>query len=108
MLTDLITDSLAQLLASLAVILLLALAERARRRRRARRGVDPTPDSAQARTYTLPGTLASDGHPVRIVSTRPAGTVIYHVGLNGREEFELTDATLSDGTYATEPLGRYR
>jgi hypothetical protein len=109
MLTDLITGSLAELLGGLAVILLLALTERARRQRQAvRRGVAPTPCSPQARTYTLPGTLAPDGHPVRIVSTRPAGTVIYHPGRIGRDEFELTDAMLSDGTYATEPLSRYR
>jgi hypothetical protein len=113
MLTDLITSSFAELLGGLAVILFLALAERVRRQRRAiaRRGVAPAPgssDSLQARTYTLSGTLAPDGHPVRIVSTRPAGTVIYHHGRIGREEFELTDAMLTDGTYATEPLCRYQ
>ncbi|MFB7239366.1 hypothetical protein ACFCXK_31880 [Streptomyces sp. NPDC056269] len=112
MLTDLITGSLAELLGGLAVILLLAVAERARRQRQAvRRSAAANPESpgvTRARTYTLPGTLAPDGHPIRIVSTRPAGTLIYHRGLFGREDFELTDAMLSDGTYAAEPLSRYR
>ncbi|MFE5614086.1 hypothetical protein [Streptomyces sp. NPDC056524] len=110
MLTDLITSSLAELLGGLAGILLLAVAGRARLRRRAARRVAPAEirDVRQARTYTLPGTLAPDGCPVKVISTRPAGTILYHSGPVGREKFELTDFVLSDGTYAAEPLSRYQ
>ncbi|UQW99131.1 hypothetical protein [Streptomyces sp. RerS4] len=49
---------------------------------------------------------APDGHPVQLVSCRPAGTVVY--GPDGRQEYELTDAVLRDGSFAAEPLARYR
>ncbi|MFD9269063.1 hypothetical protein ACFWB1_08350 [Streptomyces goshikiensis] len=54
------------------------------------------------------GTRGPDGQPVRIASGRAAGTVITRQEGRGRRRFELTDAVLSDGTYAAEPLDGYR
>lgn len=61
------------------------------------------------RTYTLIGTRAPDGHLVLLASSRPAGTVItwQEVASDRRQRFELTDAALSDGTFAAEPLDWY-
>ncbi|AYV31829.1 hypothetical protein EES41_34340 [Streptomyces sp. ADI95-16] len=66
------------------------------------------PGGRPARTYTLVGTRGPDGQPVRIASGRAAGTVITRQEGRGRRRFELTDAVLSDGTYAAEPLDGYR
>ncbi|MFD9474587.1 hypothetical protein [Streptomyces goshikiensis] len=113
MLNDVITGSIAELLGGLAVVVALGLAARARRRRGSRHGIAPGGDGAAgraARTYTLIGTRAPDGHVVQIASSRPAGTVITRQDPTGlrRQRFELTDAVLSDGTYAAEPLDWYR
>ncbi|MEU8617315.1 hypothetical protein [Streptomyces sp. NPDC048623] len=47
---------------------------------------------------------------VQLASSRPAGTVItwQELATDRRQRFELTDAVLSDGTYAAEPLDWYR
>ncbi|MFE7111133.1 hypothetical protein ACFU98_42750 [Streptomyces sp. NPDC057575] len=62
---------------------------------------------AVVRSYTLLGTTGTDGSPVQLASTRPAGTVIVWPAENGQERFELTDARLYDGTFAAEPVDRY-
>ncbi|WP_314254506.1 hypothetical protein [Streptomyces sp. DSM 40907] len=113
MLNDVITGSIAELLGGLAVVVAVGLDARARRRRGARRGTASGEDGAAtrpARTYTLIGTRAPDGHAVQIASSRPAGTVVTRQESTGdrRQRFELTDAVLSDGTYAAEPLDWYR
>ncbi|MFG2234923.1 hypothetical protein ACGFNX_33865 [Streptomyces sp. NPDC048723] len=112
MLNDVITGLIAELLGGLAVVVAVGLDARARRRRGARRGTASGGNGAEtrpARTYTLIGTRAPDGHAVQIASSRPAGTVINRQEPAGeRRRFELTDAVLSDGTYAAEPLDWYR
>ncbi|WP_328792686.1 MULTISPECIES: hypothetical protein [unclassified Streptomyces] len=113
MLNDVIAGSIAEVLGGLAVVAFVGLDARARRRRAARRGTARGEDGAAtrpARTYTLIGARAPDGHAVQIVSSRPAGTVIARQEPAGdrRRRFELTDAILSDGTYAAEPLDWYR
>ncbi|WP_411107272.1 hypothetical protein [Streptomyces sp. cmx-4-9] len=68
-----------------------------------------TGTARQARTYTLLGARAADGQPVHWPSSRPAGVRINWTGPAGkREEFELTDAVLPDGTYAAERVGPQR
>ncbi|MEV7565626.1 hypothetical protein [Streptomyces tanashiensis] len=61
-------------------------------------------------TYTLIATRAPDGHVVQLASSRPAGTVItwQESASDRRQRYELTDAVLSDGTYAAEPADWYR
>ncbi|MFJ5548568.1 hypothetical protein [Streptomyces sp. NPDC093225] len=113
MLNDVITGSLSELLGGLAVVVAVSLTARARRRRGARRDTTPGEDGTAprpARTYTLIGTRAPDGHAVQIASSRSAGTVItrQEPTSDRRQRFELTDALLSDGTYAAEPLDWYR
>ncbi|MEU2232609.1 hypothetical protein [Streptomyces vietnamensis] len=113
MLNDVITGSIAELLGGCAVVVAVALVARTRRRRGARRGTAPGGDGAAtrpARTYTLIGTRAPDGHVVQLASSRPAGTVItwQEPASDRQQRFELTDAVLSDGTYAAEPLDWYR
>ncbi|OEJ31010.1 hypothetical protein BGK67_06300 [Streptomyces subrutilus] len=114
MLNDVITGSIAELLGGCAVVVAVALVARARGRRRARRGTAQGGDGAAtrpaARTYTLIGTRAPDGHLVLVASSRPAGTVItwQEPASDRRQQFELTDAVLSDGTFAAEPLDWYR
>lgn len=113
MLNDVITGSIAELLGSCAVLVAVALVGRARGRRRARRGTAQGGDEAATRptrTYTLIGTRAPDGHVVLLASSRPAGTVItwQKAASDRRQRFELTDAVLSDGTFAAEPLDWYR
>ncbi|MER5775489.1 hypothetical protein ABT144_14565 [Streptomyces sp. NPDC002039] len=113
MLNDVITGSIAELLGGLSVVVTLGLAARTRSRRVGRRGVAPGGDGSAgrpARTYTLIGTRAPDGHAIQIASGRTAGTVITRPDPTGRrlQRFELTDAVLSDGTYAAEPLDWYR
>ncbi|MFI1285212.1 hypothetical protein ACH4U5_31410 [Streptomyces sp. NPDC020858] len=112
MLHDVITGSVGELLGGLALVLVLALTAWTRRRRMATRP-DTPPDGGpaaarHARRYTLLGTRAADGHPEQVVSSRPAGTVVSQRGPGRRQRFELTDAILADGTYAAEPLDRYR
>ncbi|CCA59008.1 hypothetical protein SVEN_5722 [Streptomyces venezuelae ATCC 10712] len=113
MLNDVITGSIAELLGGCAVFVTVALVSGARRRRGARRSTAPGGGGAAtrpARTYTLIGTRAPDGHVVQLASSRPAGTVITwpEPASDRRQRFELTDAVLSDGTYAAEPLDWYR
>ncbi|MFF0216104.1 hypothetical protein [Streptomyces vinaceus] len=111
MLADVITGTFAELLGSLASVLVLTLITRTRRRRAERHGVGPAeaePQARPARTYTLIGTRAPDGHTMQLASSRPAGTVITRRVPGGRQQrFELTDAILSDGTYAADPLDGY-
>ncbi|MFI1285208.1 hypothetical protein ACH4U5_31390 [Streptomyces sp. NPDC020858] len=107
-LRDVFNGSLGEFLGGLALAALLALLAWGRRRR----AIPPDGPGAgaarQARRYTLIGTRAPGGHPVQIISTRPVGTVVKHRGPAGPEDFELTNAVLFDGTYAAEPLDRYR
>ncbi|MEV6734780.1 MULTISPECIES: hypothetical protein [unclassified Streptomyces] len=112
MLNDVITGSIAELLGGLAVVVAVGLVARARRRRGARRSAAGGEDGAAARparTYTLIGARAPDGQAVQIASSRPAGIVItrQEPSSDRRQRFELTDAVLSDGTYAAEPLDWY-
>ncbi|MFD3937822.1 hypothetical protein ACFWSF_24230 [Streptomyces sp. NPDC058611] len=110
MLNDVITSSIGELLGGLALVLLVTLATWALRHRSVTQ-LDADPDTTPvpaARTYTLIGSRAPDGDPVQLVSTRPTGTVITQRSPRGRQQFELTGAVLSDGTYAAEPLARYR
>lgn len=59
------------------------------------------------RRYTLLGATTGDGTPTRLLSTRPAGSIVAH-HVDGRtERFELTDVPMHDGTFAAEPLDRY-
>ncbi|MGW9070298.1 hypothetical protein ACWGQT_12755 [Streptomyces yangpuensis] len=113
MLNDVIAGSIAELLGGCAVVVAFALVARARGRQGARRGTAPGRDQAAtrpARTYTLIGTRAPDSHVVQLPSSRPAGTIItwQEPASERRLRFELTDAVLSDGTYAAEPLDWYR
>ncbi|MEV6583617.1 hypothetical protein AB0M92_36360 [Streptomyces sp. NPDC051582] len=113
MLNDVITGSITEIVGSLAAVVALGLASRARRRRGGRHGSWPGADASAtraARTYTLIGTRAPDGNAVQIASSRPAGTVItrQEQASERRQRFELTDAVLSDGTYAAEPLDDHR
>ncbi|MEV7618464.1 hypothetical protein [Streptomyces sp. NPDC089799] len=92
-------------------MLVLSLTAWARQRRTAPSAAAPAVASSagrRARTYSLIGTRAADGNPVQLPSSRPAGTVVRQPGPDGRRRFELTDAVLSDGTYAAEPLDWYR
>ncbi|MFJ4242793.1 hypothetical protein ACIP17_19520 [Streptomyces iakyrus] len=62
---------------------------------------------ARPRRYTLLNTVAPDGGPVRLLTTRPPGTVLT-LEVNGqRERYELTGVRLPDDTYAAEPADRY-
>ncbi|MGQ4484375.1 hypothetical protein ACN6LM_003672 [Streptomyces sp. SAS_281] len=113
MLNDVITGSIAELLGGCAVVMAVALAARVRGRRGARCGIAPggyAEAARSARTYTLIGERAPDGHAVLLASSRPAGTVItwQEPASDRRQRFELTDAVLSDGTFAAEPLDWYR
>ncbi|CAM5680294.1 hypothetical protein SAVIM338S_07308 [Streptomyces avidinii] len=110
-----LNGSLAEYLGGLLLALTLALVGWAWRRRRSRAlgqtaagGAAPVPlVPPQVRRYTLLGTLAPDGSPAQITSTRPARTAITYRAGGLAERFELTDALLHDGTYAAEPLDRY-
>ncbi|MFE9933573.1 hypothetical protein [Streptomyces sp. NPDC005533] len=60
------------------------------------------------RTYALLGAWAADGQPVHCPSSRPAEVRVTWSGPTGkREQFELTDAVLPDGTYAAERVSVY-
>ncbi|MFJ6784338.1 hypothetical protein [Streptomyces yangpuensis] len=86
------------------------MAGRARRHRTPTTpGATPATGTArQVRTYTLLGARAADGQPVHWPSSRPAGVRITWTGPAGkREQFELTDAVLPDGTYAAERVSVY-
>ncbi|MFF4647503.1 hypothetical protein [Streptomyces sp. NPDC001389] len=111
MLTDVLTGWTAETLGGLTLLAAAALGGWLRRRRSIRTaGSALVPAVAPpARTYTLLGVRAADGQPVHLPSSRPAGTRVAWSGPVGkREEFELTDAVLADGTYAAERLGLYR
>ncbi|MFJ6722245.1 hypothetical protein [Streptomyces sp. NPDC091259] len=110
MLTDVLTGWTAETLGGLTVLIAAAAGGWIRRRRTARPTAAALPTDAQAvRTYTLIGARAADGQPVHLPSSRPAGTRIAWPGRVGkREEFELTDGVLADGTYAAERVTLYR
>ncbi|MEV7581684.1 hypothetical protein [Streptomyces erythrochromogenes] len=110
MLTDVLTGWTAETLGGLT---LLAGAATWGWLRRRRTPATPGPAPAtgivrQVRTYTLLGARAADGQPVHWPSSRPAGVRITWTGPMGkRDQFELTDAVLPDGTYAAERVSVY-
>ncbi|MFF8681141.1 hypothetical protein ACF07F_24815 [Streptomyces sp. NPDC015237] len=61
-----------------------------------------------ARRFTLLETTQDNGGTVQITTTRPAGTVITYRSDDLIERFELTDIPLHDGSFAAEPVDRYR
>ncbi|MFD5622106.1 hypothetical protein [Streptomyces yangpuensis] len=111
-LNDILPSALGEFLGGLALFVLLALAARAGWRRTREGGGttwDSTPGGAlPVRTYTLIGVRASDGQPVHVPSSWPAGTVVTWRGPSGAERFELTNGVLADGTWAAEPVAMYR
>ncbi|MCF2131017.1 hypothetical protein L1I79_32025 [Strepomyces sp. STD 3.1] len=70
----------------------------------------PTGDlsAPAARRFTLLETAQINGGTVQITTTRPAGTVITYRSDDHIERFELTDIPLHDGSFAAEPVDRYR
>ncbi len=112
MLTDVLTGWTAETLGGLTLLAGAAAWGWLRRRRTpADLGVAPATAVAEARpvrTYTLLGVRAADGQPVHLPSSRPAGIRVTWSGPTGkREQFELTDAVLPDGTYAAERVSVY-
>ncbi|MFG2878761.1 hypothetical protein ACGFYU_27815 [Streptomyces sp. NPDC048337] len=110
MLTDVLTGWTAETLGGLT-LLAGAAAWGWLRRRRTPAAPEETPATGtarQVRTYTLLGARAADGQPVHWPSSRPAGVRVTWTGPAGmREQFELTDAVLPDGTYAAERVSVY-
>ncbi|MFI2765691.1 hypothetical protein ACH5A3_44035 [Streptomyces echinatus] len=105
MLTNVFSNWAADVLAGLTLLVLGFLGRRLRRRAASPAGGDPVAPPAAAngvRIYTLLGARASDGQPVHLPSSRPAGTVVTWTGPGGAERFELTDGVLPDGTYAAD------
>jgi hypothetical protein len=87
------------------VALVVAVASRfSRRIRRVDR--EELPRYTELRRYTLLGT-GTGGDPLLYETTRPPGTIISREIDGHREQFELTDVLLRDGTYAAEKLDRY-
>ncbi|EFL19992.1 hypothetical protein [Streptomyces sp. C] len=110
MLTDVLTGWTAETLGGLTLLAGAAVWGWLRRRRTpVAPGATPaTATVRQVRTYTLLGARAADGQPVHWPSSRPAGIRITWSGPTGkREQFELTDAVLPDGTYAAERVSVY-
>lgn len=110
MLTDVLTGWTAETLGGLTLLAAAAAGGWLRRRRApAAHGAAPATGTARpARTYTLLGARAADGQPVHWPSSRPAGIRVTWSSPTGkREQFELTDAVLPDGTYAAERVSVY-
>ncbi|MEW1699358.1 MULTISPECIES: hypothetical protein [unclassified Streptomyces] len=110
MLTDVLTGWTAETLGGLTLLAGAAVWGWLRRRRTpAAPGPAPATETVrQVRTHTLLGARAADGQPVHWPSSRPAGVRINWTGPAGkREQFELTDAVLPDGTYAAERVSVY-
>ncbi|MFJ6784450.1 hypothetical protein [Streptomyces yangpuensis] len=110
MLTDVLTGWTAETLGGLTLLAGAAAWGWLRpRRTQTTPGATPATETARlVRTYTLLGARAADGQPVHWPSSRPAGVRINWTGPAGkREQFELTDAVLPDGTYAAEPVSVY-
>ncbi|MFB7178469.1 hypothetical protein ACFCYI_12260 [Streptomyces sp. NPDC056257] len=113
MLTDVLTGWTAETLGGLTLLAGAAAWGWLRRRRMATGpGVAPAIAVGEAvrpvRTYTLLGVRAADGQPVHLPSSRPAGIRVTWSDPTGkREQFELTDAVLPDGTYAAERVSVY-
>ncbi|MCX5078869.1 hypothetical protein OHA84_37420 (plasmid) [Streptomyces sp. NBC_00513] len=111
MLTDVLTGWTAETLGGLTLLAGAAVWGWLRRRTPADPGVAPAtavPGAVQLRTYTLLGVRAADGQPVHLPSSRPASTRVTWSDPTGkREQFELTDAVLPDGTYAAERVSVY-
>ncbi|MEU9237129.1 hypothetical protein [Streptomyces subrutilus] len=111
MLTDVLTGWTAETLGGLTVLTAAGIAGWLRRRRRTSHPDTVAVSAPQrpVRTYTLLGVRASDGQPVHLPSSRPAGTRVAWSGQAGKkEEFELTDGVLPDGTYAAERVAVYQ
>ncbi|MFG2557210.1 hypothetical protein [Streptomyces sp. NPDC048581] len=110
---NLIGETLPQVIGGLVVAALLGgvswAAHQVRPRRTARSlpVTVPRPAHPGLRTYALLGTMASDGRPVRRDTTWPPGTVITATVDGRAQRFQLTDASLYDGTFAAEPLDRH-
>ncbi|MBT2404625.1 MULTISPECIES: hypothetical protein [unclassified Streptomyces] len=110
MLTDVLTGWTAETLGGLTLLAAAAAGGWLRRRQAvAAPGATPATGTVrQVRTYTLLGARAADGQPVHWPSSRPAGVRITWTGpAEKREQFELTDAVLPDGTYAAERVSVY-
>ncbi|MEU9088476.1 hypothetical protein [Streptomyces sp. NPDC048357] len=108
MLTDVLTGWTAETLGGLTVLTAAAAWGWFSRRRAARPAATALPAAAQrVRTYTLLGARATDGQPVHLPSSRPAGTRVTWTGPAGKAQFELTDGMLPDGTYAAEQVAAY-
>ncbi|MFE5713438.1 hypothetical protein ACFQ7J_21815 [Streptomyces sp. NPDC056501] len=113
MLTDVLTGWTAETLGGLTLLAWAAAWGWLRRRRnQADPGAVPAIAAGEAvrpvRTYTLLGARAADGQPVHLPSSRLAGTrVTWSDPAGKREQFELSDAVLPDGTYAAERVSAY-
>ncbi|MGC4986656.1 hypothetical protein ACLQ18_39705 [Streptomyces sp. DT193] len=62
----------------------------------------------KARRYTLLGVVICMGHPMQITTTRLVGSVITRAVAGREMRFELTTATLYDGSFAAEPVDSYQ
>ncbi|MGW7064948.1 hypothetical protein ACWGHM_41560 [Streptomyces sp. NPDC054904] len=113
MLTDVLTGWTAETLGGLTLLAGAAAWGWLRRRRnQPAPGAAPTIATGEAvrpaRTYTLLGARATDGQPVHLPSSHPAGIRVTWIDPAGKaEQFELTDAVLPDGTYAAERVSAY-
>ncbi|WP_328786274.1 hypothetical protein [Streptomyces sp. NBC_00273] len=113
MLTDVLTGWTTETLGGLTLLAgATAWGWLRRRRNQASPGATPAIAASEAvrpvRTYTLLGARAADGQPVHLPSSRLAGTrVTWNDPTGKREQFELTDAVLPDGTYAAERVSAY-
>ncbi|MEU9662880.1 hypothetical protein [Streptomyces chartreusis] len=100
---NLIQESLPEIIGSLVVTGLVVTGGWLARRRAAQR----RPDTA-VRRYTVLNQADPSGNPIVLSTTYPAGSVVtLDLGTGGTERIRLTDAPLSDGTYAAEPMDRY-
>ncbi|MFF3088848.1 hypothetical protein ACFVRB_27980 [Streptomyces nojiriensis] len=114
MLTDVLTGWTAETLGGLTLLAGAAAWGWLRRRRNqahpaAAPAIAASATARPVRTYTLLGARAADGQPVHLPSSRPAGIQVTWSDPTGkREQFELTDAVLPDGTYAAERVSAYQ
>ncbi|MFB6842123.1 hypothetical protein [Streptomyces sp. NPDC056361] len=118
---NLLRDILPEFLAALGAAATIALVTAVVRSIRARRTstsslpsapITPTDGETTPGTtihhFTLLGTTDTNGDPVKLTTTRPAGTTITYRADGGTERFQLTSARLHDGTFAAEPIDRYQ